>query len=482
MTRLPKPLAYVAVILFVCLSASHISAQEIRLKDSEHIQAKEWEHLFTIPEHPGLSRHIDSETEKIILAEMNRRQKEVGDTMRTADVFYVWLPFFNYMRHEDPHMNVIPYFPHDIDWEAPEKERKKQWKKSSRNIYKYGKVLPVRAICIGDSVIVDKTLSPELQPGDLILSINGDPMSEMLKYDYQERHKFLGTFLAHYYMKMFCDEYVMEIIRDGKAMTVTVAGLPEMNDVEFQFTKQNSMDNNIRRYPESSAGYVKIPSFFPDNSRLIRILRKSILDFNKEGLTNIILDLRDNPGGYGSDFDKLLSMLINKPSIDYQKSQKLMVSKATLNDYDFLTENMIGQVIDIPDSLIIKTLPLDNELFIDGVKYYVMMDEGTASTAASFCNILQYNDAAQLVGEPLMHNALKYGECLDSKMFWHPLRKEIKVFKAWLGVSGISTTEFDEYTKAINGYLMPDIPIPYVAKEYMTGRDAVLDKLLEMIK
>ena len=185
MTRLPKPLAYVALILFVCLSAGNVSAQEIRLKDSEHIQTKDWEHLFIIPEHPGLSKHIDSETENAILAEMNQRQKEVGDTMRTADMFYVWLPFFNYMRHEDPHMNVIPYFPHDIDWEAPEKERKKQWKKSTRSIYKYGKVLPVRAICIGDSVIVDKTLSPELLPGDMILSINGDPMSEMLKYDYQ---------------------------------------------------------------------------------------------------------------------------------------------------------------------------------------------------------------------------------------------------------------------------------------------------------
>ena len=53
MTRLPKPLAYVAVILFVCLYASHISAQEIRLKDSEHIQAKEWEHLFTYLNIPG---------------------------------------------------------------------------------------------------------------------------------------------------------------------------------------------------------------------------------------------------------------------------------------------------------------------------------------------------------------------------------------------------------------------------------------------
>lgn len=29
---------------------------------------------------------------------------------------------------------------------------------------------------------------------------------------------------------------------------------------------------------------------------------------------------------------------------------------------------------------------------------------------------------------------------------------------------------------------MLDIPIPYVAEEYMTGRDAMLDKLLEIIK
>lgn len=113
------------LVAILLISQIQVSAQQIRLKDSEHIQTKEWEHLFTIPEHPGLSKHIDSETEDAILAEMNRRQKEVGDTMRTADVFYVWLPFFNYMRHEDPHMTVIPYLPHDIDWEACTTVRRK---------------------------------------------------------------------------------------------------------------------------------------------------------------------------------------------------------------------------------------------------------------------------------------------------------------------------------------------------------------------
>ena len=46
----------------------------------------------------------------------------------------------------------------------------------------------------------------------------------------------------------------------------------------------------------------------------------------------------------------------------------------------------------------------------------------------------------------------------------------------------ISTVEFDEYTRAVDGVLMPDIAIPYVARDYLSGRDAMLDKLLEIIE
>ncbi len=481
MTRLPALLAPIALFLSLCLFPDELSAQRFRIKDSQHIQTEEWDYLFTFPEHPGLSRPVPDEVKDSILLEMNRRQKEVGDTMRTADVFYVWLPYFNHLRYEDPHLNVITYLAHDIDWDASEKEVRKQLRKSTKSVYREGRVLPVDCICINDSLIVERTLTPELQTGDLILSVNGVPVSEMLEYDYRDRHKFLPVFLAYYYMNMFGEEYSLDIVRDGRNMSLVVPGMKRLNDVAFRLDRMGSMDENIRRFPEASAGYVRIDEFFPDNSRLIRILRKSILRFKAEGLTNVILDLRDNPGGYGSHFDKLLSLLIDKPCIEYQKSQKLMVGKRTLNDYDFLTEDMIGQVIDIPDTLIIKTLQLDNRLFIDGMRYYVMMDEGTASTAASFCNILQYNDAATLVGEPLMHNALKYGECLDGQMFWHPKSNKTKGFKAWLGVSGISTTEIDENTRAIDGFLMPDLPIPYVAKDYMSGKDAMLETLLSRL-
>lgn len=83
---------------------------------------------------------------------------------------------------------------------------------------------------------------------------------------------------------------------------------------------------------------------------------------------------------------------------------------------------------------------------------------------------MPHNGAVQLVGEPLRHNALKYGETVDARF----------------GISGlylyVSTVEFDEYTRAVDGVLMPDIAIPYVARDYLSGRDAMLDKLLEIIE
>ena len=119
---------------------------------------------------------------------------------------------------------------------------------------------------------------------------------------------------------------------------------------------------------------------------------------------------------------------------------------------------MLGSVVEVPSQHMNKTIYLDQQLYIPGMQYYVLMDKDTSSIAASFCNILQYNGAVQLVGEPLRHNALKYGYLY------------------------VSTVEFDEYTRAVDGVLMPDIAIPYVARDYLSGRDAMLDKLLEIIE
>lgn len=135
----------------------------------------------------------------------------------------------------------------------------------------------------------------------------------------------------------------------------------------------------------------------------------AILDFKKEGLTHVILDLRRNPGG---------------------------------------SEH------------------------VGGMRYYVLVSRDTGSVAASFVNMLQYHGAAELAGEPLLHNALKYGETLDGR--W--------LTPTGLYQNGLSMVRIDACTQTGDGILRPDIPIPYVAADHLSGRDALLDKLLEIIR
>lgn len=135
-----------------------------------------------------------------------------------------------------------------------------------------------------------------------------------------------------------------------------------------------------------------------------------------------------------------------------------------------MSDSLLGQLVEMPDKYINKEVKLNTKKYIP-MRYYVLMDKDTGSTASTFCNVLQYKAAALLVGEPMRHNALKYGEVIRGYMGMTSL--------LW---SSLSTMEINEHTKAINGVVMPDITIAYVAADYLSGEDAMLDKIIEIIK
>ena len=138
-----------------------------------------------------------------------------------------------------------------------------------------------------------------------------------------------------------------------------------------------------------------------------------------------------------------------------------------------MTEGMKGQTVRLPDRNTVKTCELDPAWYIgDDMHIYILISRNTASIAASLCNILQYNGSASLVGEPLCRNALRYGETVTGEAWFSSLLYE----------ASVSTMEYDEHTRAVNGVLMPDIAIPYVARDYLSGQDAMLNKLLEIIR
>lgn len=108
-------------------------------------------------------------------------------------------------------------------------------------------------------------------------------------------------------------------------------------------------------------------------------------------------------------------------------------------------------------------------MYLGKMNYYILMSRNTQSMSATFVNILQTNKLAKLCGEPLVHNALKYGEVI--KLGWG-IKSNIELY---------STVMTEEYTLNDDGQIYPDVDIPYVAYDYMQGGDPILEKLMKYI-
>lgn len=420
--------------------------------------------LFNVPGHPGLDSLLTDAELTQIRAEIDARCDALGkDSLLTSELFWVMRPYLDRLYHEDPHFRIaMP--PYGAPTVYPKKRDRRRIERE----------LPMPAFSllqINDTLLVDRSLDPAFRRGDLVAAINGVPAAEYLEYGYRDRYMLPVSLMGRYFYSQVVSRFRIDLVRGGERLTVETAGAPGMK-TSFRLDLAESMDNNIRTYPAAACGYIAIPQFFPVNSRLIRIVRKTILDFKKQGLTNVILDLRRNPGGNGEAFDELLSIFIDKPVVEYCTGQWVKASKQAMKYYDFLTEEMLGQVVPLPESEYVRQFATKQKMYVGGMRYYVLVSRDTGSIAASFVNMLQYHGAAELAGEPLLHNALKYGETLDGT--W--------LIPTNLYQSAVSMVRIDECTRAADGVVRPDIPIPYVAADYLSGRDGQLDKLLEVIR
>ncbi len=418
------------------------------------------ESLYRVAYHPHLGKMVSPDDERRIMAEIDERYAELGkDSLTTSEMFYVMKPYFEYLRYEDPHYRVAPMVPIYVPTYGRD-----------RKFFKLLRTPAFDYACINDTLIVNNSLEEGLQRGDMITAINGIPTGKYLAYSYDDRYNDIVVPLRYFHYGDMVDSFDIEFVRNGTPGSVRTEGM-EQSRAALLLAKMNNPYRNIRIYEHARCGYIRISTFYPDNSLLVRTIRKAMLDFRKKGCTDVILDLRRNTGGNGADFDRLMSIFINRPVIKYCSGQRIMVSSRTRPYYDRFTEEMDGEVAELNEDEYVSEFPTVGKMYIGGMKLYVMMSRDTGSIAASFCNMIQYNGAGKLVGEPLLHNALKYGETVRGK----------QMIPVQLVETSVSTVEIDEYTRAVDGVLQPDIPIPYVAADYLTGRDAMLDRLLEII-
>ena len=390
--------------------------------------------------HPNINIGLSENLFDSLLVVLSRNLPT--DSIKETQFIYEFRKMFDQITLKDPHFRILPEL------------RLKDARIKAKDI----KVLPFSLLCLGDTLVVEKSLNENVKAGDRLIALDSIPALKLIDYTYRDRYINTVTLQAqnHYHFNRL---YYLTIERNGRCIECVVEGIP------LTMYNDQLIQDDVTVNVKNKVGYIRFDQF-SNNKYTIKCLNKLIDKVKKADGNAIIIDLRHNVGGSGDYFDDLLSIFCNKKEIPYQKGIKLKVSKATL-DYGF-SKDSIGRVISLPDSMFYSEIPLKSKLYRGELDYYILVSKNTQSQAATFSNIIQYNNLGKIVGEPLHENALRFGE--------------VSGLKFLNSVCYISTVEYDEKTKATDGILQPDIHIPYKASEYMKGGDPVLEKLLEYIK
>ena len=138
-----------------------------------------------------------------------------------------------------------------------------------------------------------------LKKGDIILKIDGESVKGKTSSDVSKLIK-----------GMTGSKVSVTISRDGKEMT-------------FELTRENIVLDSVtyKMYEKNNKkiGYVNV-SIFAANT--YTQFRKAILDLESKKIDSLIIDVRNNSGGYLDSVTEMLSMFLKKDDIIYQLDEK----------------------------------------------------------------------------------------------------------------------------------------------------------------
>ncbi|MCK5490707.1 MAG: S41 family peptidase [Candidatus Pacebacteria bacterium] len=197
--------------------------------------------------------------------------------------------------------------------------------------------------------------------------------------------------------------------------------------IETSTVEWKIISNNI--------AYIEVSQFRGDT---IQEFDNSINDIIIKEPRGMIIDLRNNPGGYVSTLNSMASRFLDKGEVIFIE--------------DFGDEK--------------KEHRASGGKKFTGISIVILINKGSASASEIFAGALQENGIAKLVGETT------FGKGLVQEIEELQDGSAIKVTIAkWLTPNGVDINK-----SGIN----PDIEVELSFDDYMNGRDPQLDKALEL--
>ena len=233
--------------------------------------------------------------------------------------------------------------------------------------------------------------------------------------------------LLHDFSDQFTISYILP--NENIIQTKTIEGV-----IQEQIKKKTGPDSKIdfefNLEPERKTALLKLNTFHLDFDRYDSLLTNVFTEIQKNEIENLIIDVRENPGGNGNLVSTLVNYLTDKPYITTAGSQ-VKTSEATKLCYtthpvlvnaieqarkaegdkpeflklvDCFLEAEPGTLTTFPEEI---NIPEENQLRFKG-QLYVLTSKDTYSAGTLFSAIIKDNNIGDIVGEETSDNPTMY--------------------------------------------------------------------------
>lgn len=357
----------------------------------------------------------------------------------------------------------------------------------------------------GEVIVAGAPTDSAVQPGDRLLSLNGDPnpiwlpkLTRNISAETPELAYALMANGAAYFVWLEYgpkDSFDLEIERDGATKTVTMPSIPleelsELERLEDGFVLQGREAKLLTE----TVGYLRPGGFFnlkattpeayfdPDAIAAYQaFIDEAFTSFISQGVEHLVLDLRDNPGGDNSFSDPVIAWFADEP-FRFASDFRIRVSAETTASNqarldampegtktvsqtfaDLFAQAELGDVVsfDLP-----YAQPRDGARFTGDV--HVLVNRYSYSNAVSVAALIQDYGFGTIYGEPTRDMATTYG-AMEHFVLPH------SGFRIGYPKAHIIRPNGAEHSHPVT----PDVALP---RQAIRGeRDVMLDALLDKL-
>ena len=284
-----------------------------------------------------------------------------------------------------------------------------------------------------DSLQLNKTIPKELIHEDIdfmvktIKQVHPNPFSYITRNNFYKKADSVKQTITDDITRLELRQTLSSFltsINDGH----TQIKFPELSDEEdnkSNFYKSHSDSKKINTYKklEGNIGYLSVKDFVIDKRDFYNNVDSVFARIHNDSIDNLIIDIRNNPGGNSELADYLISCIYSKP---YKANSKILIKRSEqyytymrgyfswwfkpfltfikqINDYKLTP---IGKVYE--DIKGFKSPKYIKHRF--NGKTYLLINENTFSTALGFATVIKDYEIGHIIGEQTKSEVNEFGD------------------------------------------------------------------------